>query len=67
MNTSEGSSAVAICPHRVVACGEAFVAAAPAVRALKVLNDRARLRDVDHWREDALELIRGMGLPRSWW
>jgi hypothetical protein len=67
----DGSGAIVIHPHRVAVWGAALVAAAPAIfpaiRALTLLDHRARLREVDHWRASTLRLIRQMNLPRSWW
>jgi hypothetical protein len=67
----DGSGAVVIYPHRVAVWGAALVAAAPAIfpaiRALTLLDHRARLHDVDHWRADTLRLIRRVNMPRSWW
>jgi hypothetical protein len=67
----DGTKAVVISPHRVALWGAVLVVAAPAivpaVRALKLLDHRARLREVDQWRRDTLRLIRRMELPRSWW
>jgi hypothetical protein len=71
VTTTDGARAVVISPHRVAVWGAALVVAAPAivpaVRALKLLDHRARLREVDHWRSNTLQLIRRMNLPRSWW
>jgi hypothetical protein len=71
VTTTDGARAVVITPHRVAVWGAALVVAAPAivpaVRALKLLDHRARLREVDRWSSNALQLIRRMNLPRSWW
>ena len=68
---SDGSKAVVINPDRVAVWGAVLVAAAPAIfpagRALRLLDHRARLTEVDRWRSNTLSLIRRMDLPRSWW
>lgn len=68
---SDGSKAVVISPNRVAVWGAVLVAAAPAIfpagRALRLLDHRARLIEVDRWRSSTLSLIRRMDLPRSWW
>ena len=67
----DGTKAVVISPHRVAVWGAVLVAAAPAVlptaRALRLLDHRARLIEVDRWSTGTLSLIRRMDLPRSWW
>jgi hypothetical protein len=71
VTTADGTQAVVMSPNRVAVWGAVLVAAAPAVfpaaRALKLLDHRARLADVDHWPSNTLRLIRRMDLPRSWW
>lgn len=68
---SDGTKAVVISPNRVAVWGAVLVAAAPAMfpaaRALRLLDHRFTLIQVDHWRSNTLSLIRRMDLPRSWW
>jgi hypothetical protein len=68
---SDGTRAVVISPHRVAVWGAVLVAAAPAIipaaRALRLLDHRARLIEVDRWRHNTLNLTRRMDLPRKWW
>jgi hypothetical protein len=68
---SDGTKAVVISPHRVAVWGAVLVAAAPAIipasRALRLLDHRARLIEVDRWRNNTLSLMRRMDLPRNWW
>jgi hypothetical protein len=68
---NDGTKAVVNSPDRVAVWGAVLVAAAPAVipaaRALRLLDHRARLIEVDHWAKNTLSLMRRMDLPPSWW
>lgn len=68
---AEGTRAIVIRPDRVAVWSAVLICAAPAVvpaaRALQLLDHRARSRDLGHWVENTLALMRRMSLPREWW
>jgi hypothetical protein len=67
----DGTRAMVIRPDREAVWGAVMVAAAPAVvpaiRAVQLLGYGARRREIGHWVDSSLGLMRRMGLPREWW
>jgi hypothetical protein len=68
---AEGTRALVIRPDRVAVWSAVLICAAPAVvpaaRALQLLDHRARTRELGHWVDSTLDLMRRMNLPREWW
>jgi hypothetical protein len=68
---ADGSKAWVARPDRVAVWSAVLVAAAPAVypaiRALQLLDHRARLLEVKQWMEGVFALMRRMDLPTEWW
>jgi hypothetical protein len=65
----EGTRALVIRPDRVAVWSAVLICAAPAVipagRALQLLDHRARSRELGHWVDGTLGLMRRMDLPPS--